>query len=79
MNISAAEFKSKCLKIMDQVNDFHEEVIITKHGKPVAKLVPYSTKPQKNLFGFMKDSVMEKDDIIQFFDEVWDADKEDTR
>jgi prevent-host-death family protein len=40
VKIPAGEFKAKCLKIMDQVKNYHEEIIITKHGKPVAKLVP---------------------------------------
>ncbi|MCX5905560.1 MAG: type II toxin-antitoxin system Phd/YefM family antitoxin, partial [Proteobacteria bacterium] len=38
VKMPAGEFKAKCLKIMDQVKNYHEEVIITKHGKPVAKL-----------------------------------------
>jgi len=73
MQISAADFKAKCLKIMDQVNDFHEEVVITKHGKPVAKLVPYSQKPLKNLYGYMKNTVQINRDIIAPVDEIWDA------
>ena len=32
MQIPAGEFKSKCLKLMDQVRDTHEEIVITKHG-----------------------------------------------
>ena len=36
----AGEFKARCLKVMDQVHKTREPVVITKHGKPVAKLVP---------------------------------------
>lgn len=75
MQISAADFKSKCLKIMDDVNLYHEVVVITKRGKPVAKLVPYSEVPEKSVFGYMENSVQFKDDIIESLDEVWDADK----
>ena len=60
MQFSAAEFKSKCLKIMDGVNLYHEVIVITKRGKPVAKLVPYSENPEKSVFGYMKDSVQIK-------------------
>ena len=35
-HIPAGEFKAKCLKLMDQVNESQHEVVITKHGKPVA-------------------------------------------
>jgi len=38
--IAAGSFKTRCLAIMDEVQAKREAVLITKHGKPVAKLVP---------------------------------------
>jgi prevent-host-death family protein len=38
--IPAGEFKAKCLALLDDVRDEHEEIIVTKRGRPVAKLVP---------------------------------------
>jgi prevent-host-death family protein len=38
--ISAAEFKARCLTLMDDVNRTRETLVITKRGKPVARLVP---------------------------------------
>jgi prevent-host-death family protein len=38
--IAAAEFKARCLTLMDDVRSTREPLIITKRGKPVAKLVP---------------------------------------
>lgn len=38
--ISAAEFKARCLNLMEAVQKDREPVLITKRGKPVAKLVP---------------------------------------
>lgn len=38
MQISSAEFRSKCFKILDNIQTKNIEVIITKRGKPVAKL-----------------------------------------
>lgn len=38
--IAAGSFKAHCLGIMDEVQAKNETVVITKHGKPVAKLVP---------------------------------------
>ena len=38
----AGAFKTHCLGIMDEVQAKRETVVITKHGKPVAKLVPIS-------------------------------------
>ena len=40
--ISASEFKAKCLQILDQVADRHVSIVVTKRGKPVARLVPMS-------------------------------------
>jgi len=49
----AGLFKSKCLAVMDEVQAKCESVIITKHGKPVAKLVPVDPE-QDDFYGFMK-------------------------
>ena len=43
--IKASEFKAKCLKLMDQVAETGEEIVVTKNGRPVSRLVPYRTKP----------------------------------
>lgn len=43
--MAAAEFKARCLKVMDDVRATREAVIITKKGRPVAKLVPAETRP----------------------------------
>ena len=38
--IAAGEFKAKCLAILDEVGAGAGEVVVTKHGRPVAKVVP---------------------------------------
>ena len=38
--IKASEFKAKCLKLMDEVAESGEEIIITKNGRPVSRLMP---------------------------------------
>jgi len=40
----AGVFKARCLKVMDEVQKGRREVVITKHGVPVAKLVPVEAK-----------------------------------
>ena len=52
--IPAGEFKAKCLAIIDQVNKSGQEVIITKRGKPAAKLIPFEETSVDSLFGRMK-------------------------
>jgi len=51
--IPAGVFKARCLAIMDEVQSKREAVVITKRGKPVAKLVPVE-KGKDDIFGFMK-------------------------
>ena len=38
--IAAGDFKAKCLKLLDDVAATGESLVITKHGKPLAKRVP---------------------------------------
>lgn len=49
----AGEFKARCLKVMDQVRDTREPVIITKRGRPVVKLVPAPTRGN-DVFGALE-------------------------
>ena len=72
--IKASDFKAKCLGLMDQVNQTGEEIVITKNGKPISKLVPYRSRP-KSLFGLHGDKVHSKDDLIEPIDVKWDAEQ----
>jgi prevent-host-death family protein len=74
MKVAAGEFKAKCLKFIDQVNETHEVLVITKHGVPKAQLAPVSEKPKK-LFGFMKGSGRITGDIVSPLNVKWNADK----
>ena len=69
--IAAGEFKSKCLKLLDEVAETRETLVITKHGKPVAQVMPM---PQEGDFvGSMKGSVLWEGDIISPIDVEWEA------
>ena len=69
---TASEFKAKCLKIMDEVAESGERVVITKRGVPVAELLP-ARERRKPIFGSMRGSVKIKGDIISPIDVEWDA------
>ncbi|MBS0616585.1 MAG: type II toxin-antitoxin system prevent-host-death family antitoxin [Spirochaetes bacterium] len=73
MKIAAGVFKAQCLELMDRVNVTHEEIIVTKRGKPVVKILPASEKAAQSLFGYMKNSVTEVSDIVSPIDVEWDA------
>lgn len=74
MKVAAGEFKAKCLKLMDNVHENHREIIITKFGKPIAKLTAVEKEEVKPLFGILKDSLFITGDIVNPTGEKWNAD-----
>ncbi len=61
--MAAGAFKVHCLAVMDEVQSKREAVLITKRGKPVAKLVPIE-KQKDDIFGFFKGKVTIHGDIV---------------
>jgi prevent-host-death family protein len=61
--MAAGAFKVHCLKVMDEVKSKREAVLITKRGKPVAKLVPVE-KEADDIFGFFKGKGTITGDIV---------------
>ncbi len=70
--IAAAQFKAQCLQLMDIVKEKHISLVITKHGVPIAQLVPIE-ETKIDLFGALKGTVNIKGDIVSPIDESWDA------
>jgi prevent-host-death family protein len=61
--MAAGVFKANCLAVMDEVQAKRVTVVITKHGKPVAKLVP--VEPQvDDIFGFLRGKVTITGDVV---------------
>jgi prevent-host-death family protein len=71
--VPATEFKAKCLELMDRVAEGRETFVITKRGKPVAKLVPADRPKKKSIFGFMTGRMEIVGDLDQplWTDEEW--------
>lgn len=72
--IPAGKFKTHCLAVMDEVQATGEPVLVTKHGKPVVKLVPAEIKDD-SIFGYMAGKAKIVGDIISPATplEDWDA------
>ena len=69
--MAAGKFKDVCLKILDEVASMKTVVVITKRGRPVAKLVPCGPRPaQRSLAG----SVLKESGDPFSTGERWDAD-----
>lgn len=72
--VKASEFKAKCLKLMDEVAQTGEPIVITKNGKPVSRLVPHRCKP-KELYGALKGTVTVSGDIVAPVGDQWEAER----
>ena len=59
--IPAAKFKEQCLSLLDRVDE--DGIVITKRGKPVAKLIPIRTESAE-LIGKLKGRLKIKGDIF---------------
>ncbi len=76
MHIAAGKFKIHCLRLMDDVQKNHQEITITKRGKPVARLVPVDDIAPVPLFGYLKGSVAITGDIVKPLEAFWNAEQE---
>lgn len=76
--VAAAEFKARCLELMDRVRENGTEYVVTKHGRPVAKLVPCSPEETKkpSLIGSMKGTVLSYERPFDPIDGVWDINRD---
>ena len=68
--IKASEFKAKCLKLMDEVAESGEEIVITKNGRPVSRLTPYRER-SKMAFGRNRDNIRILGDIVEPMPAEW--------
>lgn len=68
--IGAAKFKEQCLSILERLGP--EGLIITKHGKPVARVVPYGRR-SRDLIGSLRDKLRVHGDTFTT-GVSWDAD-----
>ena len=68
--MAAGSFKAHCLAVMDEVQAKRETVVITKHGKPVVKLVP-TDKGADEIYNFLRGKGAATGDVISPAIEDW--------
>ncbi len=71
--IAAGEFKAQCLRLIERISQHGGEYVVTRYGKPVAKLVPYDPSPP-SLIGHIAGSVLQCGDLVSPIGDAWDAD-----
>ena len=69
-SIGAAEFKAKCLEVLDRVARDGDAYVVTKRGRPVAKVVPIDSPQPRSLRG----SVTYLSDIVEPIGDDWPVD-----
>ena len=79
MKIGAAAFKAKCLGLMERVATTRKPLVVTKHGRPLAKVVPADEEgsdAMPSLLGYMEGTVHRVDphDTLFSTEEEWEAD-----
>ena len=69
--MAAGEFKARCLAVLDDVALSGREVVITKRGRPVAKIVPIGQAPAVPIAGL----IVHQGDLISPVEVEWDAER----
>jgi prevent-host-death family protein len=84
--MAAGEFKAKCLAVMAEVNSTGQPVLVTKRGKPLARVLPFQDSAPKekpeDIFGCLRHMAAITGDIVspehtdeegdRMFNEKWD-------
>ena len=76
--IKASEFKAHCLRLMEEVARSGEEIVITKRGRPVSRLVPCRDQSEA-LLGADRDIIRIHDDIVDPLDVEWEVEADPAR
>jgi len=70
--MASSHFKARCLALLDEVAATGVEIVVTKRGNPVAKLVPLTTVEPASLLGSVR--YADESALLEPVDEAWDAD-----
>jgi prevent-host-death family protein len=71
--VSATDFKAKCLSLMDEINETGGSVTITKRGRPIAVLQPVPREAFKSSKGMFEGQIQSVGDIVNFsMGEAWE-------
>lgn len=71
--ITATQFKARCLRLLDEVAESGETLIVTKRGRPVARVEPSSPRP--DLRGSVK-LLVGPEEFVKPIDIGWDVDRD---
>jgi prevent-host-death family protein len=75
--VGAAEFKARCLELIDQVRESRAEYVVTRHGEPVAQLVPVDTPASASPLGAMRGTVLKYEGPFDPIPATWSIDRDE--
>lgn len=73
MEMTVTRFKATCLGVIDAVSKEKKRIIITRHGRPAAELIPFSDTSNQPLFGRARETTLIRGDL-NGTGESWQAD-----
>lgn len=75
-SVGAAEFKARCLELVDHVKEARAEYVVTRHGKPVARLVPVEAETPVSPLGSMRGTVVSYERPFDPVPATWSLDQD---
>jgi prevent-host-death family protein len=73
VSVPVTEFRARCTQLLDGVEHSGEALVITRRGRPVARLVPIRDVAPVTLFGAMRGRVTTQQDLVAPTGEAWEA------
>jgi prevent-host-death family protein len=71
--VSAAEFKNRCLALVEEVGRTRRPLVVTRHGKPVVQVEPIAPQGAAAQRNPLKGSVLHEADLVSPVEGVWNA------
>jgi prevent-host-death family protein len=71
--VTATAFKARALALLEQVERTRVPLVVTRRGRPVARIVPIDEEPASSLLGSV--SWASEDDLLAAEPDLWDADR----
>ena len=75
--VGSAEFKARCLEFIEHVRESREEYVVTRHGTPVAKLVPVDEAASVSPLGVMRGTLLKYERPFDPIPATWSLDQEE--
>lgn len=70
--VAATEFKATCLALIDEVARTRRPIVVSKRGRPVARLIPVDDRPPATLEGSIR-ILVDDDELLFSTGEAWEV------